>query len=305
MKVLFMGSPDISVPFLEFLYKKKCEIIVFTQKDKIRGRGKKLVPTAVALKAEQLQLPLYKTSVKSKDAFNIISDFKPDIFLVVAYGQIIPQNVLDLPRFYPLNVHFSILPEYRGATPVNSVLLEGKSSTGTSIMEMDANLDTGDILFAEKCEINNEDNATSLFKKLTEISIDLLEKNWSEICNGKVVPVPQSGNASYTKLIDKKDLIIDFNCDCIDVNNKIRAFNYEPGVKTFFRGKTLFIERAVAEPDIKGEPGIILSVEKKSFVVGCKKGALRIISLKPEGKKSMVADSFINGYKPLTGEIVG
>jgi methionyl-tRNA formyltransferase len=305
LKVLFMGSPEISVPFLEYIFSKKCDVIVFTQKDKVRKRGKKLTPTPVSIKAEDLGLPVYKMSVKSKEAFEVISTFKPDLFLVVAYGQIIPLNILKIPSLYPVNVHFSLLPQYRGATPVNSAILEGRAVTGTSIMAMDEKLDTGDILFSQECDIGFQDNATDLFEKLIAISIDLLEKNWGKISSGSVVPVPQSGTASYTKLIDKKDLVIDFNKNCFEVHNRIRAFNYEPGIKTYFRDKTLFIENSNPEPEICGEPGKILSVDKKSFIVGCGNGSVRINNLKPEGKKSMSANSFINGYKPLAGEKLG
>ncbi|HDT11497.1 MAG TPA: methionyl-tRNA formyltransferase [bacterium] len=300
-----MGSPDISVPFLDFLHEKSCELAVFTQKDKVRSRGKKTFPTAVSKRAEQLGLPVYKLSVKSEEAFNIINSFKPDIFLVVAYGQIIPSQTLDIPGLYPLNVHFSLLPEYRGATPVNTALLEGKTVTGTTIMIMDKGLDTGNILLSEKCDIDPSDNATTLFQKLVSLSLNVLAENWTAICDGTLESKPQSGEISHTKLIKKNDLIIDFNRNSESVNNQIRAYNFEPGTKTFFRNKTLFIEQAENIPDINGHPGEILSVDKRSFTVACKEGAIKILSVKPESGKSMSSGAFINGHKPFPGEKLG
>ncbi len=305
MKVLFMGSPGISLPFLNFIYNKNCDIMVFTQKDKVRGRGKKPEPTAVSKRAEELGLPVHKTSIKSKESFDIIKRFCPDIFFVVAYGQILPPEILMLPKLYPLNVHFSLLPEYRGATPVNTALLDGKKTTGTTIMIMDKGMDTGDILLYEKCSIEPQDNASSLFEKLIKLSLSLLDENWTEILTGKIEAKAQTGTPCYTKLIKKEDIKINFNNNSEAVHNKIRAFNFEPGTKTIFRKKTLFIQSSENLSGISGEAGRILSVNKKFFTVGCLQGALKIITVKPEGKKSMSAESFINGYKPVTGEILG
>jgi methionyl-tRNA formyltransferase len=302
LKILFMGSPDISVPFLDFIASQNVETIVFTQPDKIRKRGKKLEPTPVKKRAVELGFKVYTQSAKSIEAFEIIQEFNPDILFVVAFGQILPKRVLECARLYPLNVHFSLLPKYRGATPVNTALLNGDSETGTSIMIMDEGLDTGDVILSEKCEIEINENATELFEKLVEISIDILKTNWLDICFGKVVKTPQTGEAIYTSLIKKEDTAIDFNEDALNIHNKIRAFNYSPGIKALFRNGFVTIEKAEYISECFGKPGEIISVSKDGFVVCCLKGGVKITEIKPAGKKSMKASEFINGYKPVSGE---
>lgn len=303
MKIVFMGSPEISVPFLDFCAGKTNEIIVFTQKDKIRGRGKKLEATPVKKRAIELGLEVHTLWSKSEKAFEIIKEFAPDILFVVAYGQILPKRLLEIPRFYPLNVHFSLLPEYRGATPVNTALLNGDSVTGTSVMVMDEELDSGDVVLSAECAVEESDNATSLFKKLTDLSLDLLEKNWEKIESGNLERVPQKGEAVFTKMIQKSDLWLDFNSDARELFNKIRALTYEPGVRALFRGNITGIEKAEFVENCSGKCGEIVEVSKSGIVVSCKNGGIKITELKPAGKKSMKAAEFINGYKPITGEM--
>ena len=298
-----MGSPEISVPFLDFCAGKTNEIIVFTQKDKIRGRGKKLEATPVKKRAIELGLEVHTLWSKSEKAFEIIKEFAPDILFVVAYGQILPKRLLEIPRFYPLNVHFSLLPEYRGATPVNTALLNGDSVTGTSVMVMDEELDSGDVVLSAECAVEESDNATSLFKKLTDLSLDLLEKNWEKIESGNLERVPQKGEAVFTKMIQKSDLWLDFNSDARELFNKIRALTYEPGVRALFRGNITGIEKAEFVENCSGKCGEIVEVSKSGIVVSCKNGGIKITELKPAGKKSMEAAEFINGYKPGVGEM--
>ncbi len=303
-KAIFMGTPDISVPFLDFLIKNDIETIVFTQKDKVRKRGGKLQPSSVKSRALELNIPVYDCSIKSTKAFDIINEFAPDIYLVVAYGQILPKKILDIPTV-PINVHFSLLPEYRGATPVNTTLLDGKDYAGTTLMYMDEGLDTGDIIDQEKIDLKGTENATELFENLIDLSLNLLEKNMASIFDCSFKRTAQTGDVSYTKLIDKKDLIIDFCKESYKVFNMIRAYNDEPGVKTFFRDKILMIEKAVHCDTFEGEPGTIIDVSKKTFTVACKSGVIEIHQVKPEGKKSMTTSAFIAGYKPQRGELLG
>lgn len=305
LKILFMGSPEISVPFLELIYEKKCEILVFSQKDKVRKRGKKLVPTPVKSKALELNIPVHTALAKSKQAYDIISDFSPDIIFVVAYGQILPDRILNSVKLYPLNVHFSLLPKYRGATPVNTALLNGDKITGTTLMVMDRELDTGDIVYQEECSIIEDDNATSLFERLINVSMGMIRNNWDDITTGKITRTPQPDGATYTKLIEKSDLLLDLNSDAENIFNRVRAFTFEPGVKTSFRGKPLFIEKAELVADTSGEPGTVAEVGKNFLNVYCGKGSLRISQVKPAGKRSMKAKEFINGYKPQIGEVLG
>ena len=303
MKIVFMGSPEISVPFLDFCVKKSKEIIVFSQKDKIRGRGKKLEPTPVKKRAMELGLEVHTLWSKSEKAFEIIKEFSPDILFVVAYGQILPKRILDLPKLYPLNVHFSLLPKYRGSTPVNTALLNGDTVSGTSVMVMDEELDSGDVILSGECAVSESDNATTLFEKLTDLSLNLLEKNWENIENRNVVRVPQSGEPVFTKMIQKSDMWLDFNDDAQKIFNKIRALTCEPGVRAIFRNNILGIEKAEFVEKCSGRAGEIAEVSKSGIVIACQKGGIKITELKPAGKKSMKAAEFINGYKPSVGEI--
>ena len=298
-----MGSPEISVPFLDFCAAKSDEIIVFSQKDKIRGRGKKLEPTPVKKRAVELGLEVHTLWSKSEKAFEIIKNFAPDIIFVVAYGQILPKRLLDIPKLYPLNIHFSLLPKYRGSTPVNTALLNGDTVSGTSVMVMDEELDSGDLILSGECAVTDSDNATSLFKKLTDLSLDLLEKNWEKIKSGNVECVPQKGEIVFTKMIQKSDLWLDFESDAKDLFNKIRAFTAEPGVRSIFRNNIVGIEKAEFVENCSGRAGEIAEVSKSGIVVACRNGGIKITELKPAGKKSMKVAEFINGYKPSAGEI--
>ncbi len=342
MKAVFMGSPEIAVPFLDFLIKKNVELIVFTQKDKIRCRGKNCDATPVKKHAATNNIEVFECSAKSDKAFEIINEFKPDIFLVVAYGQILPERILSIPKFGPINVHFSLLPKYRGATPVNSSLLNGDSLTGTTIMLMDKGLDTGNIIYQKKIEVDPSDNSCSLFKKLINLSLDIIGENWNEIETGSFKSTPQAGDATLTKLILKDDLFIDWNDSSEHIFNKIRAFNAQPGTKTCFRQRLLFIEKAKLLSDkevscchsradgnpssdlttdsclrgndrdnsvndinlLEHNPGEIIAISKNSFSVACGMGFLEIETVKPEGKKSMPACAFIAGYRPQIGEFL-
>ena len=250
-----------------------------------------------------MEIPVYTVSSKSKEAFEIISNFSPDIIFVVAYGQILPKRILNIAKLYPLNIHFSLLPHYRGATPVNTSLLNGDSETGTTLMIMDEKLDSGDILYQKPCPLTDEDNASTLFEKLTNLSIKILEENWQEITKGCKKRIKQSENVTYTKLINKSDLKLDFSENAQGIFNKIRAFTMEPGVKTIFRGNTLFIEKASLDKNLSGKSGTIGEVGKNFFTIFCNNGALLIHQVKPAGKKSMSTKEFINGYKPQTGEV--
>ena len=299
-----MGSPEISVPFLDFCAKKSDGMIVFSQKDKIRGRGKKLEPTPVKKRALELGLEVHTLWSKSEKAFEIIKEFSPDILFVVAYGQILPKRLLEIPKLYPLNVHFSLLPKYRGSTPVNTALLNGDEVSGTSVMVMDEELDSGDVILSGECAVSENDNATTLFEKLTALSLELLEKNWEKIESGDAERVPQKGEPVFTKMIQKSDMWLDFNCDAKNLFNKIRALTKEPGVRALFRGNIVGIEKAEFVGNCAGNPGEIAEVSKSGIVVACRNGGIKITELKPAGKNPMRAAEFINGYKPSAGEIL-
>jgi len=297
-----MGSPECAVPFLDLAHRKGADLIVFTRADKVRCRGGKLSQTPVKKRALALGLPVHDLSMKSDEAHRILSDFRPDLYLVVAYGQILPERILALPRIAPINVHFSLLPKYRGAIPVQAAILAGDDTTGTTIMVMDKALDTGDIVWQEPLTILPDEMAGRLFERLITLSVDLLDRNWDDLVSGRFTRTPQAGEASYTRLIKKEDLVIDWTRPAIDLHRMIRAFAYSPGVRAHFRDKLLLIGSAQWRPDATGTPGEIVAVEKKGFTVACGEGGLLLTEVQPECKACMPAASFIAGYRPQAGE---
>ncbi len=301
-RVAFMGSPECSVPFLEFCARKTSDLIVFTRPDKVRCRGSRPSQTPVKKTALSLNLPVYDVSAKSAEGFEILSTFAPDLYIVVAYGEILPDRVLALPRIAPLNVHFSLLPKYRGATPVQSAIMNGDSVTGTTIMVMGRGLDTGDIVAQAEEPIAPDETAASLFTRLVAASLDLLERHWEAICSGSFERRPQIGEATYTRRTAKEDLVIDWTRSAREIYNLIRAYGASPGVRTRFRDKLLIIGAAQWCPEVTGTPGEIIAVGKRAFTVACGEGGLMLTEVQPECKACMPAASFIAGYRPQAGE---
>ncbi len=300
--IVCMGSPECAVPFLDLAHRKEANLIVFTRKDKVRCRGGKLSQTPVKKRALELGLPVYELSMKNDEAHRVIADFRPDLYLVVAYGQILPQRILSLPKIVPLNVHFSLLPKYRGPIPVQAAVQSGDDTTGTTVMVMDKELDTGDIIYQEPLSIAPEETAAKLFGRLIDLSVDLLDRNWDDLTAGRFTRTPQTGEASYTKLIRKEDLVVDWTRHALELHRMIRAFAFNPGVRARFRDKLLLVGSAQWRPDIAGAPGEIVAVEKKGFAVACGEGGLFLTEVQPECKCCMPAASFIAGYRPQVGE---
>lgn len=304
MSVVFMGTPDISVPFLETLHNFGEEIIIFTQPDRVRGRGKKVTPSPVKQRAKELNIPTFDCSIKSLEALNIIRDFSPELMIVVAYGQIVPVRILEIPTIAPINIHFSLLPRFRGATPVQGALLAGDEKSGTTLQFMDRGLDTGDIIYQEGVAIEKNDNATRLFEKLIALSLHLLNSHWQSLKKGSFTRTPQNDKeASYTRLITKSDLKIEWTRSADEIIKQIRAYTDEPGVKALFRNKPIFITQASLHHAESSKPGEIIAVDKQNLTVACGSGALHLEQVKPAGKKPMDIRSFINGYHPTVGDI--
>jgi len=301
-RVVFMGSPECAVPFLEFCRRKTTDLIVFTRPDKVRCRGSRPSQTPVKKKALELGITVHDSSMKSEETYRTLTSFVPDLYLVVAYGQILPERVLALPRIAPLNVHFSLLPKYRGATPVQAAILNGDATTGTTIMVMDRGLDTGDIVAQAETPIAPDETAMSLFERLIARSLELLEEHWDRICSGTFERRPQTGEATYTRLTAKEDLILDWTKDARELYNLIRAYGMSPGVRARFRDKLLLIGAAQWCPEVTGKPGEIVAVGKRAFTVACGAGGLMLTMVQPECKSCMPAASFIAGYRPQAGE---
>lgn len=312
MRIVFMGTPQFSVPTLERLNSSAYDVIaVYTQPDKPSGRGRIASSTPVKLIAEEHGLPVHQpTSLREQAEIEKLDTLNPDVIVVVAYGQILPQEILDIPAFGCLNIHPSLLPKYRGAAPVVAAILAGEEETGVSVMLMDAGMDTGPVLSRHKVSIEPRDTTDSLEKKLADISADLLMKTLPKWFEQKLVPERQDNSrAVYSKQINKKDGEIDWQLPAIELERRVRALSPWPGCFTYWRGKVLKILDAVALSEANNvEPGAVVALSQNpefAVGIGTGDGILGICRLQMEGKKANMSGDFIRGQREFIGGKVG
>ena len=305
MKIVFMGTPDIAVGTLESLYNLNYDIqLVITREDKPKGRGKELSITPVKEFALSKGLKIYQPNkLRGNDeAISILKDLAPDFFVVVAYGRILPKEILDIPKIAPVNLHFSLLPKYRGAAPVNWAIFNGEIETGVSTMLMDEGMDTGDILLQEKILVGNK-TSHDISNELAIIGAELTIKTLDDFNN--LVSIKQDdSNTTLAPIIKKEDGIINWNRNAVDIERQIRAFYGWPSAYSSLNDKMIKISKAVVVTDIlsNGRVGEIINIDKNSFTVGTNDYGLKILNLQPEGKKSMDALSFLSGNKLKLGD---
>lgn len=299
MRVVFMGTPDFAVEILRgILEAKKHEVVgVVTQPDKPQGRKGVLTPSPVKVFALEQGLKVYQPQkVKQDDFVEILKALAPDVMVVAAYGQILSETILNLPRYGCINVHGSLLPKYRGAAPVQYAILNGDKETGVTIMQMDKGMDTGAMLSKVVVPIGENVTTGELMKKLAQAGSVALVEMLDKLVNNEVVAEPQKEEeATYTHLIKREMEVLDWQETAAQIHNKIRALNPAPGAYAILpNGKHLKIwQSKIVEGS--GVPGKILKVEKDGFVVTCGAGALKILQVQPEGKKPMGAKDFLNG----------
>ena len=305
--VVFFGSPDFSVPTLERLVRSNYRpSLVVTQPDRVAGRGKKVVSTPVRLVAEKNNIPVKViSSFKSSEITDYLIKLKPDFFVVVAFGLIFPRRVLDIPSRGSINVHASLLPAYRGASPINSAIVNGEAFTGVTIMEMAEKVDAGPVYFQEVVAIDPGETAGDLFSRLADTGASLLIKTLVEIDfdKAKTVNQPETG-ISFAPMLKKIDGLIPWEKDAISVHNHIRGMNPWPGSFSYLKGKFIKIQNAWPCDLIKRTelPGTILQASNSSLIVACGIGSLRIKRLQVEGKRSLEAESFLRGFDMRVGE---
>jgi len=316
LRIIFMGTAELSCASLAALARdEKFQVVaVVTQPDKPRGRELKLQPSPVKALALELGLPVLQPARARDEKFNAeLGGLNPDLIVVVAYGQILPQTILDLPRHGCLNIHTSLLPKYRGAAPIQWAIASGDTETGVTIMKMDAGLDTGPVVAARRTLIRAEDDSASLHDRLARLGAELLGQTIPDYVAGKIQPAPQPAEgASYAAKIKKEDGRIDWSQPAQTIWNRLRAFTPWPGVFTFFNGKLLKIWKAeVVEKTgaaacrveaSERRPGEILSADKTGIIVGCGKDALRILELQREGGKRLSAEQFLAGFSVKAGQ---
>lgn len=309
LRIIFMGTAELSCASLQKLSQAgSFQIIaVVTQPDKPKGRDLKLTPSPVKILAEKLNLPVLQP-LKARDE-NFISELrelKPDLMVVVAYGQILPQSILDLPPHGCLNVHTSLLPKYRGAAPIQWAIADGNAETGVTIMQMDAGLDTGPVLSTRRTPILPTDDSQILHDRLAQLGAELLVATIPDFIAGKISPQPQPAEGStYAAKIRKEDAHIDWSKPAVQIWNRLRAFTPWPGAFTFLQTETkpqlLKIWKAeVVEKS--GAAGTVLAADKTGLIVGCGQGALRILELQREGGKRLAAEPFLSGFPIKAGE---
>lgn len=312
LRIIFMGTAELACASLLALTRQKdfAVVAVVTQPDRPKGRDLKLTPSPVKEVALLAGLPVLQPERARRDSFiQELRQFEPDLIVVAAYGQILPQTVLDLPRFGCLNVHTSLLPKYRGAAPIQWAILNGDAETGVTIMKMDAGLDTGDILTQQTTPIRAEDNSQTLHDRLAELGATLLTQTIRDYAAGQITPHPQpSEGVSHARKITKEDGLLDWAKPARELLNRLRAFTPWPGVFTHLpaqpRPHTLKIWQ-VEVLDQSGRPGEIVSADKLGIIVGCGEQSLRILSLQREGGRRMTSQEFLAGHPLKPGDKLG
>lgn len=303
--VVFMGTPDFAVGTLRALIddEKYHVQAVFTQPDKPKGRGKAVQMTPVKEMAVQAGIPVYQpVKIREPQWIQVLTELAPDAVVVVAFGQIIPKVILELPKYGCINVHASLLPAYRGAAPIQWAVINGDKESGVTTMRMDAGIDTGDMILKETVTLDKNETGGSLFDKLSRTGGALLIRTLDAISNGtaQYEKQPEESPTPYAAMLTKKDGAIDWTKSAEEIECLIRGLNPWPSAYTKYRGKTLKIWAARVEEQEKEDsasvPGSVAEVTKNTLKIQTGKGLLSIRELQPEGKKRMEIDAFLRGY---------
>ncbi|MBI3599369.1 MAG: methionyl-tRNA formyltransferase [Nitrospinae bacterium] len=316
MNIVFMGTPEFAVPALKGLIKSGHKVIaVVTQPDRPKGRGREILPSPVKVEAEAHKIEvLQPEKVREPEFIKRLNEYKPDCIVVAAFGQILPKDILNLPRYGCINLHASLLPKYRGAAPINWAIINGEKKTGVTSMFMDEGMDTGDILIQREVEIGENDNAGPLHDRLSKIGSDVILETLDGLEKGTIKRIKQdASSATYAPKIKKEDCLIDWSIGAKEIVNKIRGLTPVPGAYTYYNGKRLKITDAVIPPrpplekggwrDLKS--GEVFEVNRNGIKVICSNGLVVIKGLQPEGKRVMGVGEFISGHAIRAGEILG
>lgn len=318
MKVVYMGTPDFAVETLREIVRNGHEVLaVVTQPDRPKGRGKTLKPTPVKEAALEMGLAVYQyEDVKRSDFTEVLHQLKPDVIVVVAFGQMLSREILNLPPCGCLNVHASLLPKYRGAAPIQWAVVRGEKETGVTIMRMDEGLDTGDMLARKVCALSPDETGGSLFDKLSILGAELLAETLEAVSKGDIHAQPQPADSPtpYAAMIQKSMGCIDWEKDADTIERLVRGMDPWPGAFTRLNGKMLKILKACVknpEDSIQPEelaeavPGQTVGTDRSGIYVKCGQGCLHIEKLQLEGKKGMAAADFLRGYQIEQGTVLG
>jgi methionyl-tRNA formyltransferase len=307
MRVVFLGTPEFAVPSLETLAAQHEVAAVFTQPDRPKGRGKKLAESPIKLAAAKLAIPIHQPErIRRAENVDLLQSLNADLMVVVGYGQLIPQSIIDLPRYGILNVHASLLPAYRGAAPIQWAIANGETRTGVTIMQIDAGLDTGDMLLAHAVAIDPDETAPELSARLAAIGAELLIEAIRRIEAGTAIWEKQDEReATFAPILKKEDGLIDWSRPAQVIYNRLRGFTPWPGAYTTFRDGQLLIVRA-RPVEMCGVPRGRMRTEKRRLLVGCgEDSTLELLELQLAGKSRMTTEAFLNGYRPTEDELLG
>lgn len=301
MRIIFMGTPDFSVDTLHEIHKKGHEVVlVVTQPDKPKGRGNSVSFPPVKQAALDLGLEVFQPQkVREKECVEFLKSYKPDLIVVVAFGQILSKEILDMPKYGCINVHASLLPKYRGAAPIQWAVINGEKVSGVTIMRMDIGIDTGDMILKKEVPLDVEETGGSLFDKLAKVGGSLCVEAIEQFEQNTVVFQKQDDNkATHTKMIQKQFGKIDWSRPAIEIERLIRGLNPWPSAYTVLEAKTLKIWKArVALENTESESGTIVAITKNSIRVQTGDGILELLDIQLQGKKRMQTDAFLRGYK--------
>ena len=314
MRIVFMGTPDFSVGTLEAIIQAGHQVVgVFTQPDKPKGRGKALQMTPVKEAALAHGLPVYQpVKIREPENIEILKELNPDVIVVVAFGQIIPQQILDLPKFGCINVHASLLPKYRGAAPIQWAVIDGEETSGVTIMQMDAGLDTGDMLLKGEIPLDPQETGGSLFERLSSLGARLLVEALPQIEAGTISreKQPQESPTPYAAQISKSQGEICWSDPAVKIERLIRGLNPWPSAYTHLAGKNLKLWRAQVIPqednlEQRPAPGTLVDRDRESITIQTGDGCLKILEVQLEGKKRMDTAAFLRGYSLEDGIRLG
>ena len=308
MRIMFMGTPEIAATCLSALINEGLDICsVISREDKPRGRGNVMTPTPVKSLALENNIPVYTpATLRDGSFYELLSELAPELIVVVAYGKILPKEVIDFPKYGCINAHVSLLPKYRGAAPMQRAIMDGERETGVTIMYMDEGLDTGDIIISESFPIGDKDDFEAIHDRSAIVGGKLLIKAIADILAGCATRTPQDNTlATYAKKVEREDAKIDFSLSARELDFRIRGVTPIPGAYAYLNGKVIKISNATPVKGC-GAPGEVIDLSDSGagyITVACGEGALKIATVVPEGKGRMSAGDFVRGRKVSKGDV--
>ncbi|MCK4507804.1 MAG: methionyl-tRNA formyltransferase [Desulfuromonadales bacterium] len=298
LRTVFMGTPDFALQTLQGLIDAGCNLVgVYTQPDRPKGRGKQLAAPPVKELAQKHDIPVYQPlKLRQPEAVAELEALAPDLIVVVAYGQILPKSVLDIPRHGCINVHASLLPKYRGAAPINKAIIDGETETGITTMYMDIGLDTGDMLIKKSLSIGPQETAGELHDRLASLGRATMEETLQQLCASTLQrEVQDDEQSTYASMMKKEDGRIDWSRSAKEIHNHVRGLDPWPGAHTSLNGELLKLARTSPETADGGKPGTVVSADKNGVLIACGSGTLLIKELQLAGRKRLAAGDFLRG----------